>query len=421
MTPVPELLVTGTALTLLGWSGWQVAETVWESWSQASLCKGRQLEHAQIASSKIEQARLDGALKSVSNASSRWRQMVIAEMVDESSDCRSFYLVDASGESLPSFLPGQHLLIQLPVDKHGRRPLRCYSLSDAPDSRYWRLTIKRVSLDDQAVDRSRHGLSDYLHSELTPGDSILVRGPQGHFYVDPQFEGPLVLLAAGIGITPMMSMARWSLMVRPGRPIHLFYQVRNSAQHPFATTLNRWKQQRHEFKVTTFYSRPSKEEIQGIHFDEIGRFSCDRLSDKLPSHRSKFYLCGPNDWMIEQQVQLLAMGIPQDDIAWESFSGLTMGPTSEEMVAESSSERSIRFSSSDKTALWSSDHKSLLELAESQDIAVDSGCRSGVCGACVVKKLCGKVRYKNSPSFSVGQDEVLLCVAIPEENVELDL
>lgn len=419
--PVPEFLVTGTALTLLGWSGWQVAETVWESWSQASLCKGRQLEHARIASSKIEQARLDGALKSVSNAASRWRQMVIAEMVDESSDCRSFYLEDASGESLPSFLPGQHLLIQLPIDKHGRRPLRCYSLSDAPDSRYWRLTIKRVDLGDKGVDRSRNGLSDYLHGELRLGDSVLVRGPQGHFHIDPQFEGPLVLLAAGIGITPMISIARWSLMVRPGRPIHLFYQVRNSAQHPFATTLNRWKQQRHEFKVTTFYSRPNQDEIQGIHFDEIGRFSCDSLSDKFPSTQSKFYLCGPNEWMIEQQNQLLALGIAQDDVAWESFGGLPSGSTSDKVVEENIRERTIRFNSSDKTVLWSSEHKSLLELAESQDIAVDSGCRSGACGACVVKKICGKVRYTNSPGHPVGQDEILLCVAVPEENVELEL
>jgi hypothetical protein len=347
--------------------------------------------------------------------------MVIAEMVDESSDCRSFYLEDASGESLPSFLPGQHLLIQLPVDKHGRRPLRCYSLSDAPDSRYWRLTIKRVDQEDQGLDRSRHGLSEYLHSELRPGDSVLVRGPQGHFHIDPQFDGPLVLLAAGIGITPMISMARWSLMARPGRPIHLFYQVRNSAQHPFAATLNRWKQQRHEFKVTTFYSRPNQDEIQGIHFDEIGRFSCEKISEKLPSNRSKFYLCGPNDWMIQQQSQLLAQGIAQDDIAWESFGGLSNGATSEKVVEDNAREHSIRFSSSDKTAQWSSEHKSLLELAESQDIAVDSGCRSGSCGACVVKKICGKVRYTNSPSYSAGQDEVLLCVAVPEENIELEL
>ncbi|MEY4566919.1 MAG: Flavohemoprotein [Planctomycetota bacterium] len=419
--PVPELLVTGTALTLLGWSGWQMAETVWESWSQASLCRLRQQEHARIASSKIEQARLDGALKSVSNASSRWRQMVIAEMVDESSNCRSFYLEDTSGESLPSFLPGQHLLIQLPVDKHGRRPLRCYSLSDAPDSRYWRLTIKRIALEDQRADRSRHGLSDYLHSELKPGDSLLVRGPQGHFHVDPQFEGPLVLLAAGIGITPMVSMARWSLMVRPGRPIHLFYQVRNSAQHPFAATLHRWKQQRHEFNITNFYSRPNEDEIQGIHFDEIGRFDVESISKKLPSNRSKFYLCGPNDWMIELESQLLAHGIDQEDIAWESFGGLPAASTVEKMAESTGKDLTIRFKSSDKTALWTSEHKSLLELAESEDIAVDSGCRSGACGACLVKKICGKVRYTSSPSFNTGQDETLLCVAVPEENVEIDL
>jgi ferredoxin-NADP reductase len=103
----------------------------------------------------------------------------------------------------------------LPVDKHGRRPLRCYSLSDAPDPRYYRLTIKRVPIAEPDIDRTKNGLSDYLHSTLREGDSLLIKGPQGHFHVDPNFNGPLVLLALGIGITPMISILRWSLKTIP--------------------------------------------------------------------------------------------------------------------------------------------------------------------------------------------------------------
>lgn len=421
----PEIVAAGTAATLIGYSTWQVAETFWESWRHSSEARQRRLDHASLAAAKIEQARLEGVLKSPYNSATGWRQMVVAEMVDESSDCRSFYLVDAAGEALPGFLPGQHLLIQLPVDKHGRKPLRCYSLSDAPDPRYYRLTIKRVPVTKADVDRSKNGLSDYLHVGLREGDSVLVKGPQGHFHVDPSFQGPLVLMALGIGITPMISILRWSLQNHPGRDVYLFFQVRNSEQHPFATVLNKWRTERNELKLTTFYSRPETHEVKGIHFDETGRFDVTRLSPFLPTVRSKFYLCGPNEWMMDFEQQLLAAGVKQEDVSWESFGGAPPGTTPQASeattVAPSEKQCTVAFKRSEKALAWSSEHKSLLDLAEANDIAVESGCRSGVCGACVVKNLCGKVKYTKTPGAAVAADEVLTCISQPDGDLELDV
>lgn len=421
----PEIVAAGTAATFLGYSTWQVAETFWESWRHSNEARQRRLDHASLAAAKIEQARIEGVLKSPYNAATGWRQMVIAETVDESSDCRSFYLVDAAGEALPSFIPGQHLLIQLPVDKHGRKPLRCYSLSDAPDPRYYRLTIKRVPVTKSDVDRTKNGLSDYLHTGLREGDSVLVKGPQGHFHVDPNFKGPLVLMALGIGITPMISMLRWSLQTHPGREVYLFFQVRNSEQHPFATILNKWRSERSEVKVTTFYSRPETHEVKGIHFDETGRFDVTRLGPFLPSARSKYYLCGPNEWMMDFEKQLIIAGVDAEDVAWESFGGDTPAVVPASQVAPNSDavtalHSTVSFKRTEKSAVWNQEHKSLLDLAEANDIALESGCRSGVCGACVVKKLCGKVKYTKSPSVPVAEGDILTCISQPDGDLEID-
>jgi|GEM_PF-1672548 len=421
----PEIVAAGTAATLLGYSSWIVAETLWESWRNLQQARLSQFSHATATAAKIEQARLAGVLKSPYNASTGWRQMVIAEIVDESSDCRSFYLVDAAGEPLPSFLPGQHLLVQLPSDKHGRKPLRCYSLSDAPDPRYYRLTIKRVPIPESDIDRTKNGLSDYLHSTLREGDSILIKGPQGHFHVDPNFSGPLVLLALGVGITPMISILRWSLKAHPGRKIYLFYQVRNSEQHPFASFLNKWRTERNELKATTFYSRPEAHEMQGIHFDDTGRFDTARLRTMLPAARSKFYLCGPADWMLDFEKQLIQVGVQPEDIAWESFGDIksTVNPQPEtvDRTSQAVNRATVSFKRSKKSIPWSNNYKSLLDLAEDNDIVVESGCRSGVCGACVVKNLCGKVKYSKESSASTAAGEILTCISLPEGNVELDL
>jgi hypothetical protein len=421
----PEIVAAGTAATLLGYSSWIVAETFWESWRNLQEARHSQFSHATAAAAKIEQARLAGVLKSPYNASTGWRQMVVAEIADESSDCRSFYLVDATGELLPSFLPGQHLLVQLPVDKHGRRPLRCYSLSDAPDPRYYRLTIKRVPIAEPDIDPTKNGLSDYLHSTLREGDSLLIKGPQGHFHVDPNFNGPLVLLALGIGITPMISILRWSLKTHPGRKIYLFYQVRNSEQHPFALFLNKWRTEREELKVTTFYSRPEAHELQGIHFDETGRFDATRLGEMLPAARSKFYLCGPANWMVDFERQLIQAGVQSEDIAWESFGDIKSmaipQPEPVDRPSQSLNQGSVSFKRSKKSIPWNDNYKSLLGLAEANDIVVESGCRSGVCGACVVKNLCGKVRYSKEPAAPTAAGEILSCISLPEGNVELDL
>lgn len=421
----PEIVAAGSAATLIGYSTWQMAETFWESWRHSSEARQRRLEHASLAAAKIEQARLEGVLKAPLNASTGWRQMVVAEIVDESSDCRSFYLIDAAGEMLPDFLPGQHLLIQLPTDKHGRKPLRCYSLSDAPDPRYYRLTIKRVPVTQASIDRTQNGLSDYLHAGLREGDSILVKGPQGHFHIDTDFSGPLVLMALGIGITPMISMLRWSLQTHPTREVYLFYQVRNSEQHPFATLLDKWRAERRQLKLTTFYSRPEAHEIPGIHFDETGRFDVARLAPKFPKARSKFYLCGPNEWMLDFEQQLVQAGVAAEDIAWESFGGAspdaatatadlpdTLNPPGPSVVS---------FKRSGKNIPWTSEHRSLLDFAEAHDVVLDSGCRSGACGACAVKRLCGDVRYTKKVGVEIAEGDVLTCIAQPAGNLELDI
>jgi hypothetical protein len=182
-------------------------------------------------------ARLNSELQASPQAAGiPWRVMEVAEIIDESADCRSFYLIDPYRQALPMFLPGQHVLVR-PALAGAYQATRCYSLSSSPDERYWRITVKRQAagadertvLDQQKARRpsatqqssKSGGLSAWLHATVGVGDCLLVGGPNGHFHIDVTSQRPLVLLAAGVGITPMASMLRWSLQNAPHRPVRV--------------------------------------------------------------------------------------------------------------------------------------------------------------------------------------------------------
>ncbi|MCA9181187.1 MAG: hypothetical protein KDA51_07025, partial [Planctomycetales bacterium] len=172
--------------------------------------------NSELQTSELQSSRCGAALG--------WRVMEVANVVDESADARSFYLIDVYRQTLPSFRPGQHVLVR-PALAGAFQTTRCYSLSSSPDSRYWRITVKRqtevnvarrsavglhrVPADasstpsgdlSRSTGRKQAGLSFWLHDNIAAGDCLLVGGPSGHFMLHEDNPRPLVLLAAGVGI-----------------------------------------------------------------------------------------------------------------------------------------------------------------------------------------------------------------------------
>ncbi len=133
----------------------------------------------------------------------------------------SFHLQPVDALPLPPFAPGQYLTVSLAVDDGARTITRCNSWFDTPDPAQYRITVKRVPAPADRPALPPDKASNFLHKHVQAGDVLQLRAPAGRFYIDDS-DAPLVLVAGGIGITPMMSMLRWCLAVQPARPGHLF-------------------------------------------------------------------------------------------------------------------------------------------------------------------------------------------------------
>ena len=371
-----------------------------------------------------EKARLSAKLETAKDTGMHWRVMEVAELVDESEDCRSFYLVDPYGEPLPGFRPGQYLMVR-PALAGAYQTTRCYSLSSSPNGRYWRITVKRQEFDKQpTLPVKDGGLSQWLHRNINVGDCLLIGGPSGHFFLAEDCPRPLVLLAAGVGITPMASMLRWSLEKTPNRPVALLYQVKNFKHWPLGATLHGWQKDFSNIRLQSFMSRSDERELAVAREQMPGEFTSGKFDfqnalSALPNPAGNdYFMCGPEGWMTALREGLIEAGVPETQVHWESFGGTGAQPkTSQPGSADATP---VRFEHSDVDAIWDDADKTLFELARENDVEIPSGCLSGACGSCKVKLLKGEVEYDREISIELAKDECLTCVTRPKCEVVID-
>ncbi len=423
MTETIILLVAATFLLLTSMSQFAA---IGFSTSRARRAK-RQIRARSLRNLRqaAEVVRLNSQLHDLSGRepSLDWRVMEVAEIVDESVDCRSFYLVDPYGQSLPSFRPGQHLMVR-PAMAGAYQTTRCYSLSSSPDPRYWRITVKRQLPEEAGGLPPRNGgLSDWLHRTIHLGDCLLIGGPNGQFYLPAEHRRPLVLLAAGVGITPMASMLRWSLEQTPQRPVHLFYQVRDLDHWPLGSSLHSWQHDFPQCRIHTFMSRAGDKELARLANDLPGQFRPDKfepadLVEAMGPLEGDYFMCGPDGWMQSMRDGLQAAGVSSERVHWESFGGTVTdnGPVPDGPVESVP----VRFEHSQVDTAWSDPQQSLWELARESQVDIPSGCLSGVCGCCRVKLLSGEVEYDRQISIELADDECLTCVSRPTSPVTID-
>lgn len=341
--------------------------------------------------------------------SSAWRPYTVTEVVRESATVQSFHLEPADGMGVAAHVPGQFISLRAPVD--GTLHIRSYTLSDAPNGRSYRISVKR----DGAV-------SGWLHDHLAPGARIELLGPGGDFTFEQGTRRPAVLLSAGIGITPMIAMLNGLLVngsrTRHRHPIHFFHGARNRGEHAFAERLQTLAAGHRNLNVHIRYSGGEPEASDIANWQaSAGRIDLDWLKSQLPFDDYDFYLCGPAAFMQQMYDGLRSLNIADARIRFEAF-----GPASVRRDAATAISVAkpaapvpvpVQFAQSGMSALWDGSAGSLLELAEAKGVPVESSCRSGQCGACAAGLLSGAVEYTRTCGAEVAAGQVLMCSAVP--------
>jgi len=357
-----------------------------------------------------------------------YRQFIVKEVREESESAKSFFLTPADEEPLAEYLPGQHLPIRVAIS--GSRVSRCYTLSDCFNPQHYRLTIKR---ERSSVNGTvHHGLvSNHFHDHVSPGATIEAKLPSGNFYLDPAAQHPVVLLAGGIGVTPMISMINSVAAAETSRDIYFFFALRDHRDHAFRRHLQQLAAQHPNIRMTVFYESLLGGEIYGVDFHEQGRITLSRLRERLPGLDMEFYLCGPGPMMASVSEALLGAGVNHDRIRTESFgpSSLTFGAppnpieARSEKLSEKTSEKKeilIDFARSGKKIQWNNSARTLLQLAEQNGVEISSGCLYGDCGTCMTPLLSGEVEYLHPTGVTVDDGACLPCSCKPKTSLILD-
>jgi ferredoxin-NADP reductase len=356
--------------------------------------------------------------------------VVRREFEDAAQTQCSFHLQPVDGAPLVPFQPGQYLTFSLKVpdsaaagDTRSERAItRCYSLSDRPNATAYRITIKRVPPPDGRSELPPGVSSGHFHDRVREGDVLQVKAPSGHFFIDTEASVPAVFIAGGIGITPMMSMLRWCVAEQPDRLLHLYYGVRSSADHAFKRVLEALAAAHPAFRLNVVYSRPAPGDMPGRDHQHVGHIDLDLLRRSLPHGRHQFYVCGPSPMLQSLVPALREWGVQADDIHFEAFGPASVrpaaAPTNEPMV-RSSAAFDVHFSRSGRTLQWDGQDANLLDFAERHALALDSGCRSGSCGACQTRLISGRVGYSDPPDHDIAPGHCLLCVGRPQSALVL--
>jgi ferredoxin-NADP reductase len=385
----------------------------------------------QLSLQLLEQ-RIDSAKRQFEFSSHGWngyRKFEIVRKELEAADVCSFYLAPHDGKSLTPFRPGQYLTFRLDIPGREKPVIRCYSLSDCSNPGCYRVTVKRVLPPRDSPMLPPGLVSSFFHEQLEPGDIIDIQAPNGHFVLDPKGERPAVLIAGGVGITPILSMAKSIAASGSGREFIVFYGVRNGSDHAFKREL----QELEEYpncRLVVSYSGPTKddEKRQGQQFQHQGWVNVELIKNYLDSTNYEFYICGPPPMMQAVSEQLAKWGVAASNIFTEAFGPATIkkvsaSKTSKPGTGASAAGQStckVTFAKSGVSAQWDPVLENLLEFAEDQGVEIASGCRAGNCGTCVIAVKSGAVAYQTEPGVDPDEGSCLTCIAIPEGDLILD-
>ena len=348
-----------------------------------------------------------------------FRQMQVAKIHKESDSVTSFILSPVDGQTLPLFQAGQFVVLRLLVDPGKPPVLRSYSLSDLPAADHLRISVKSEV----------NGIgSSFLCNRAREGDLLDVSAPRGIFTLRPS-GNPVVLLSAGVGATPVMSMLHTLAAESSQREIWWIYGARNRAEHPFAEESRSLMKQLSHGRGYIVYSRPAATDQVGSDFDAPGHIDTALLERIGVSQGSDFYLCGPSSFLQNMRDGLRNWGVLAGNVHTEVFGSLEAITPGMAQVDHTphlpqgppGSGPPVSFARSGVTAAWDRKFASLLELAEACDVPVRWSCRAGVCHTCMTGLIGGSITYNPEPLERPAPGNVLVCCSQPNTGLTLDL
>lgn len=350
----------------------------------------------------------------------QWHQWRVTHIRQESRDIRSFVLEPLDSAAV-TYVPGQHMTFRLTPSGEKASLIRTYSVSSAPSDGHIRISVKAQGL-----------VSHYLHNQVRVGDLLEARPPMGSFTLAEESERPVVLIGAGVGITPLLSMFRELAAENERhsvqRHVHLFQSARTLEDLPFQAEIKALQQRdAQRLHVHRALSSPAAEAVAHRDFDITGRLSFAQIKARLPLDDYDYYLCGPASFLQEMYDGLRALNIRDERIHAEAFGPSTLQrlpveqPSAVAQLPAASSPVPIYFSTSASEARWTPGSGSLLELAESRGLNPEFSCRGGSCGACKTRIVSGDVHYPNPPAEMPEPGTALICCAVPAEQKGADV
>lgn len=231
------------------------------------------------------------------------REFKVVEKKQESNVITSFILAPTDEHAVVDYLPGQYIGIYLNSDKLENQEIRQYSLSDAPNGKTYRISVKR---EDNGI------ASNFLHNEVQVGDCIQLAPPAGDFYLNSQPNTPIALISAGVGLTPMLSMLE-SLKDTHQSPIYWLHASDNIERHGFREYLDSLTEQTENLNQFVWYKEGS------IGNDFSGLMDLTQIKEQIDWKNTEFYLCGPVAFMQHIAKQLINLNVPEEHLNYECF------------------------------------------------------------------------------------------------------
>ncbi|KPI11565.1 MOSC domain containing protein [Actinobacteria bacterium OK074] len=297
--------------------------------------------------------------------------------------------------------PGQHLRLHL---ADGQGPLwRCYTVTEATATEL-RVSVKRV-----AIGRT----STALHA-LRPGSRVLLSGPYGAELTTADTDRPLLLAAAGIGITPVLPILRALVDTASRRPVTVLNVVRTAAETPLWDEITRLIAKLPDATARLYVTGPGEPLPQGAR---TGRPGDADLRQLAAGTRVEAYLCGPDPFVDAVRAALRSAGVPPSAVTDERF--YSPRPAAlREQPPPARGPFGVRFAESGVRATWTADDGTLLDTAESAGLRLPYACRAGACGVCR-QRVSGEVAHLSEPAVPLEPDQALLCCAVPVGDVEV--
>lgn len=350
-----------------------------------------------------------------------FHRLRVTDIKPESVDVVSLTLQDADGGSVTAAIPGQYVIVRLSATADGRAVFRSYSISSPASTERYRISVKREP----------HGVvGTYLHERVQLGDVLDVSSPRGSFVLQPG-ERPLILLSAGIGVTPVLAMLHALAAAQSNRHVLWLHAARDGAHHPFAAEAHGLVQGLAHGRSYVCYSQPLAGDKVGMNFDGLGHLSKPVLSGLPVPLDAEVYLCGPTRFMDDMREMLAGSGIARERIHVEIFNGgesMTPGVAATSRPAPHLPPNPrdtgvlVSFARSGIAAHWDgSAYRSILELAEACDVPVRWSCRAGVCHNCESGLVSGAVAYAPEPLDGPSEGNLLICCSQPTGDVVVDL